>query len=126
MSAAILRIAVQAISIPLARAENEVVNLADLPLDAVDRVEVYRGTTPLAFAQAGAGGIVNIVTRRPGSRLALQQGVAERCQVFGDVGEFLRRRRVALPSYAFERERCWLEEDEIHGFAERREGQAWT
>ena len=37
-----------------------------------------------------------------------------------------RRRRVALPSYAFERERCWLEQDEIHGFAERREGQAWT
>ncbi len=52
--------------VPLARAENEVVNLADLPLDAVERVEVYRGTTPLAFAQAGAGGIVNVVTRRPG------------------------------------------------------------
>src|SRR5439155_24002326 len=52
--------------VPLARAQNEVVNLADLPLDAVERVEVYRGTTPLAFAQAGAGGIVNVVTRRPG------------------------------------------------------------
>src|SRR5262249_55933394 len=33
---------------------------------AVDRVEVYRGTTPLAFAQSGSGGIVNVVTRRPG------------------------------------------------------------
>jgi outer membrane receptor protein involved in Fe transport len=52
--------------VPLARAENEVVNLADLPLDAVERVEVYRGTTPLAFAQAGAGGIVNVITRQPG------------------------------------------------------------
>jgi outer membrane receptor protein involved in Fe transport len=52
--------------VPLARAQNEVVNLADLPLDAVERVEVYRGTTPLAFAQSGAGGIVNVVTRRPG------------------------------------------------------------
>src|SRR6266566_8522413 len=49
--------------VPLARASNEVVNLADLPLDAVERVEVYRGTTPLAFAQAGSGGIVNVVTR---------------------------------------------------------------
>src|SRR6185369_14340733 len=52
--------------VPLGRADNETVNLADLPLDAVERVEVYRGTTPLAFAQAGAGGIVNVVTRRPG------------------------------------------------------------
>ncbi|HJQ82480.1 MAG TPA: TonB-dependent receptor, partial [Candidatus Binatia bacterium] len=52
--------------VPLGRAANETVNLADLPLDAVERVEVYRGTTPLAFAQAGPGGIVNVVTRRPG------------------------------------------------------------
>ncbi len=53
--------------VPLSRADNEVVNLADLPLDAVDHVEVYRGTTPLAFAQSGPGGVVNIVTRRPGA-----------------------------------------------------------
>jgi len=52
--------------VPLARADNEAVNLSDLPLDAVDHVEVYRGTTPLAFARSGPGGIVNIVTRRPG------------------------------------------------------------
>jgi outer membrane receptor protein involved in Fe transport len=52
--------------VPLARAQNEVVNLADLPLDAVDHVEVYRGTTPLGFAQSGSAGIVNVVTRRPG------------------------------------------------------------
>ena len=52
--------------VPLSRADNETVNLADLPLDAVDHVEVYRGATPLAFAQSGPGGIVNIVTRRPG------------------------------------------------------------
>jgi outer membrane receptor protein involved in Fe transport len=52
--------------VPLSRADNEVVNLSDLPLDAVDHVEVYRGTTPLAFAQSGPGGIVNVVTRRPG------------------------------------------------------------
>ncbi|HUE31098.1 MAG TPA: TonB-dependent receptor [Verrucomicrobiae bacterium] len=52
--------------VPLGRAQNETVNLADLPLDAVDHVEVYRGATPLAFAQSGPGGIVNVVTRRPG------------------------------------------------------------
>ena len=53
--------------VPLSRAQNEVVNLATLPLDAVERVEVYRGTTPLAFAQSGPGGVVNVVTRRPGT-----------------------------------------------------------
>jgi len=53
--------------VPLSRAENEVVNLNDLPLDAIDHVEVYRGTTPLGFAQSGPGGVVNVVTRRPGA-----------------------------------------------------------
>jgi len=53
--------------VPLSRADNEVVNLSDLPLDAVDHVEVYRGTTPLAFAQSGPGGVVNVVTRKPGA-----------------------------------------------------------
>ena len=51
--------------VPLTRADNEVVNLSDLPLDAVDHVEVYRGVTPLVFAQSGPGGVVNVVTRRP-------------------------------------------------------------
>jgi len=53
--------------VPLSRADNEVVNLSDLPLDAVDHIEVYRGATPLAFAQSAPGGVVNVVTRQPGS-----------------------------------------------------------
>ncbi len=54
--------------VPLSRADNETVNLADLPLDVVDHVEVYRGVSPLAFAQSGPGGVVNVVTRRPGDQ----------------------------------------------------------
>ena len=53
--------------VPLSRADNEVVNLSDLPLDAIDHVEVYRGMTPLAFAQSSPGGVVNVVTRRQGA-----------------------------------------------------------
>ena len=49
--------------VPLSRADNEMVNLSDLPLDLVDHVEVYRSATPLAFAQSGPGGVVNVVTR---------------------------------------------------------------
>jgi len=52
--------------VPLSRADNEVVNLGDLPLDALERIEVYRGVTPLAFAQSGPGGVVNLIPRRPG------------------------------------------------------------
>ena len=52
--------------VQLSRAQNEVVNLSDLPLDAVERVEVYRSFVPVAFSRAGPGGAVNIVTRSPG------------------------------------------------------------
>lgn len=52
--------------VPLTRADNETVDLSDLPLDVMERVEVYRGVTPLGFAQSGPGGVVNVVTRRPG------------------------------------------------------------
>jgi iron complex outermembrane receptor protein len=51
--------------IPLSRADNEAVNLSDLPLDLVDHIEVYRSATPLAFAQSAPGGVVNVVTRAP-------------------------------------------------------------
>jgi len=51
--------------VPLSRSDGEVVNLSDLPLDLVERVEVYRGQTPLGFSQSGPGGIINIVPRTP-------------------------------------------------------------
>ena len=51
--------------IPLSRADNETVNLSDLPLDFVDHIEVYRSAAPLAFAQSAPGGVVNVVTRPP-------------------------------------------------------------
>ena len=54
--------------VPLARADNETVDLSDLPLDTVERVEVYRGATPLRFAQSGPGGVINVVTRQPRQR----------------------------------------------------------
>jgi iron complex outermembrane receptor protein len=47
------------------RADDSVVNLADLPIDAVERIEIYRGFTPVRFASSGASSVVNIITRRP-------------------------------------------------------------
>lgn len=51
--------------VPLSRSDGEVVNLSDLPLDLVEKVEVYRGQTPLGFSQSGPGGIINVVPRTP-------------------------------------------------------------
>jgi len=47
---------------PLNQAQYGVVNAADLPIEALARVEVYRGSAPLAFDAPG-GGVVALVTR---------------------------------------------------------------
>ena len=47
---------------PLTSAAHGVVNLADLPVTAVERVEVYRGLTPLGMGVATPGGAINLVT----------------------------------------------------------------
>jgi outer membrane receptor protein involved in Fe transport len=54
--------------IPLTRARSETVNLADLPLDPLEAVEVYRGTTPLSISASSLGGTVNLITKEPGAR----------------------------------------------------------
>jgi iron complex outermembrane receptor protein len=51
--------------IPLSQAQDETVNLADLPLESLQRIEVYRGTIPVAFGGGGIGGVVNLVTKPP-------------------------------------------------------------
>ena len=48
---------------PLTSGAHSVVNLADLPVAAIERIEVYRGVSPLGLGPAGAGGAVNLVTR---------------------------------------------------------------
>ncbi len=51
--------------VPLSQAQDQTVNLSDLPLDSLARVEVYRGTVPVGFGGGGIGGVVNLVTRPP-------------------------------------------------------------
>jgi iron complex outermembrane receptor protein len=45
------------------RASDAVVDVSDLPLDAIDTIEVYRGFVPARFAGSGASSVVNITTR---------------------------------------------------------------
>lgn len=51
--------------VPLSRARNETVNLADLPLDSLARIEVYRGQSPAGFGAGAIGGVVHLVTAPP-------------------------------------------------------------
>lgn len=51
--------------IPLTTAGRDVVNLATLPVDSLQRIEVYRGTVPIGFGADGIAGVVNMVTKPP-------------------------------------------------------------
>lgn len=62
--------------LPLFHPAEGVVNLEDLPLDAIDRVEVYRGTSPLAFGADAVGGVVNLVSRSSPEALRLRARLA--------------------------------------------------
>jgi outer membrane cobalamin receptor len=51
--------------VPLNRAAGGAVNLADLPIAQVERIEVYRGMTPASLPEASIGGAIVITTRAP-------------------------------------------------------------
>lgn len=51
--------------VSLGRASDTVLNLADLPMDAVERIEVYRGFSPVGLTPQSAAAVVNVVTREP-------------------------------------------------------------
>lgn len=51
--------------VPLTRARAETVNLADLPLEPLQRIEVYRGATPLSVGATALGGVINMITKDP-------------------------------------------------------------
>ncbi len=53
------------------------VDLSAIPVDDVERIEVYRGYVPSRFNRAAMGGVINIVTRKPkGSEASLTLGVS--------------------------------------------------
>lgn len=41
------------------------VNLSAIPVDNIERIEVYRGYVPARFTGAPLGGVINIVTKKP-------------------------------------------------------------
>ena len=57
------QVAVYLDGVPLNQAQYGVVSASDLPAASLDRIEVYRGTAPLAFGNPG-GGVINLITRQ--------------------------------------------------------------
>lgn len=51
--------------IPFNNSQTGEVNLADLPFDNLEEVEVYRSGVPIGFAGSAIGGIVNLKTMKP-------------------------------------------------------------
>ena len=41
------------------------VNLGTIPASHIDKIEIYRGSSPIQFGATGIGGVVNIRTQRP-------------------------------------------------------------
>src|SRR6185295_17078010 len=72
--------------VPLNVASGGAVDLSTLPLGDVERAEVYRGTSPLAFGQSALGGIVAITTQTPGDgSLKLRSGMGSFGVRFADL-----------------------------------------
>jgi iron complex outermembrane receptor protein len=55
-------------NILLNQANTGLVNLGNLPLENVERIEVYRGFAPLQLGAGSIGGAVNLVTRQIGTK----------------------------------------------------------
>ncbi len=58
----------------LNKAVSGVVDLADIPLDSLEKIEIYRGTSPARFGGSGIGGVVNLVTRSAKKPLSVRAG----------------------------------------------------
>ena len=62
------------------------VDVSTLPIGDVERVEVYRGASPLEFGESALGGIIAITTRTPGVlRANGRTGTGSFGTLFGDV-----------------------------------------
>ncbi len=50
--------------IPLNQGVGGGVNIANIPTDQIERVEIYKGAAPASFGTSAIGGVVNIVTKK--------------------------------------------------------------
>lgn len=63
--------------IPLNQAFGGAVNLGNIPLNNVERIEVFRGAVPVRYHTSALGGVINIITREPSgdARIRAEAGI---------------------------------------------------
>ena len=61
--------------VPINDASGGPVDLSMIPISSIERIEIYRGSTPLVLGNPSIGGAVNIITRRT-EKSAIEQGGA--------------------------------------------------
>jgi iron complex outermembrane receptor protein len=73
------------------------VDVSTLPIGDVESVEVYRGSSPLAFGESAMGGVISITTRTPGQAHArARSGMGSFGTMFGDASAGGRLGRLRL------------------------------
>ncbi|HEY7376828.1 MAG TPA: TonB-dependent receptor plug domain-containing protein, partial [Polyangia bacterium] len=80
------------------------VDVSTLSIGDVERVEIYRGSSPLEFGQSALGGIIAITTRTPGPvRAGARTGSGSFGTMFGDIsgGGHVGRLRLYLGVHGF-------------------------
>jgi iron complex outermembrane receptor protein len=74
--------------VPLNLAAGGAIDISTLPIGDVERIEIYRGSTPIAFAESALGGVIAIETRAPDGRqprVTARAGGGSFGTMFGDV-----------------------------------------
>jgi iron complex outermembrane receptor protein len=51
--------------VPMSQSRSGIVDLADLPLSSLSRIEIYRGFGPYDLSGSSIGGVMNLVTKTP-------------------------------------------------------------
>jgi outer membrane cobalamin receptor len=83
--------------VPFNTATGGGVDLGAIPLGDVDRIEIYRGMSPIAFGASGIGGVVSITTAVPkDNRLVLEAGGGSFGTAYGDARGAWNRGRLHL------------------------------
>jgi iron complex outermembrane receptor protein len=59
--------------VPLNRGSSGVIDLALVPVDGLERVEIYRGVAPIEFGAEAVGGVINLVTRKGGRQRQIRR-----------------------------------------------------
>jgi outer membrane cobalamin receptor len=83
--------------VPLNSATGGGVDLGSLPLADVDRIEIYRGMSPIAFGASAIGGVISITTALPTANHAqIEAGGGSFGTYYGQARATYRRGRVGV------------------------------